>query len=119
MIYPCHVYCSPGPYQTTAKAPTWGCKTVHDAAEHHAALCSGWHDSKSAAIESARHPKHGRKPAVIGQNQKQPEPAQASDDAAPPTRSEMEAKARDLGLKFDGRTGDALLLKRIEAALKG
>ena len=83
------------------------------------ALCSGWHDSKSAAVAAARHPKNDRKPTVIGQNQAQPKPAPASDDAEPPTRSEMEAKARELSLKFDGRTGDALLLKRIEAALKG
>ncbi len=119
MIYPCHVYCSPGPYQTTAKAPTWGCKTVNDAAEHNAALCDGWHDSKSAAIEAAKRPAKPHKPDVIGQNQTQSEPAPAVEDSAPPTRAEIEAKAAELGLKFDGRTSDKRLLERIEAALKG
>ena len=43
-------------------------------------------------------------------------PAKPGDDAAP-TRSEMEIKARELGIKFDGRTGDKSLLAKIEAAL--
>jgi len=40
-------------------------------------------------------------------------------DDAPPTREELEEKARELGIKFDGRTGDKLLLKRITEALEG
>jgi hypothetical protein len=40
-------------------------------------------------------------------------------DDAPPTRAEMEQKATELGVKFDGRTTDAKLLARIEEALKG
>jgi hypothetical protein len=40
-------------------------------------------------------------------------------DDAPPTRAEMEQKATELGIKFDGRTTDAKLLARIEEALKG
>ncbi len=40
-------------------------------------------------------------------------------DDAPPTRAEMEQKATELGVKFDGRTTDAKLLQRIEEALKG
>lgn len=49
------------------------------------------------------------------------EPAASDDgvpaDDAPPTRAELEAKANELGVKFDGRTSDALLLSRINAAL--
>lgn len=45
-------------------------------------------------------------------------PAEKVDESAP-TRAEIEAKATELGLKFDGRTGDAKLLKLIESALKG
>ena len=40
-------------------------------------------------------------------------------DNAPPTRAELEAKATELGLKFDGRTTDRKLLAAIDAALKG
>lgn len=43
--------------------------------------------------------------------------APVADDNAPPTRAELEAKATELGLKFDGRTSDKKLLAAIEAAL--
>lgn len=39
------------------------------------------------------------------------------DDNAAPTRSELEAKAKQLGIKFDGRTGDKKLGQLIEAKL--
>lgn len=35
-----------------------------------------------------------------------------------PTRDEMEVKAKELGLKFDGRTSDKKLLSMIDEALK-
>jgi hypothetical protein len=37
----------------------------------------------------------------------------------PPTRSELETKATELNLKFDGRTPDKKLFKMIEESLKG
>lgn len=37
---------------------------------------------------------------------------------APPTREELEAKATELGLKFDGRTSDKKLAAAIDEALK-
>jgi hypothetical protein len=40
-------------------------------------------------------------------------------DDSPVTREELELKARELGIKFDGRTTDALLLKRIEESIGG
>lgn len=39
-------------------------------------------------------------------------------DNSPATRAELEAKATELGLKFDGRTGDKKLGEMIEAKLK-
>lgn len=47
------------------------------------------------------------------------EPDDVPADDAPVTRSELEAKATELGLKFDGRTSDAKLLAKIDEALKG
>lgn len=38
-------------------------------------------------------------------------------DDSPPTRAELEAKATELGLKFDGRNSDAGLSRMIAAAL--
>ena len=39
------------------------------------------------------------------------------DDNAPPMRVELEEKADQLGLKFDGRTSDNKLSQKIEDAL--
>lgn len=47
----------------------------------------------------------------------QSEPEIPADDA-PVTRAELEAKATELGIKFDGRTTDAKLAERIADALK-
>lgn len=40
-----------------------------------------------------------------------------ADDGSAPTRGELEAKASDLGIKFDGRTTDKALASKIEFAL--
>lgn len=49
------------------------------------------------------------------------QPAEAAqpvpDDNAAPTREELEAKAKELGIKFDGRTRDKKLGQLIEAKL--
>lgn len=50
--------------------------------------------------------------------QKAPEVVEVPQDNAPPTRTEMETKARELGIKFDGRTGDKKLLQLIDAAME-
>lgn len=54
-----------------------------------------------------------------------PDDAATSDDgagdaveSAPPTRDELERKATELGIKFDGRTSDKKLSAAIEAKLK-
>lgn len=41
-----------------------------------------------------------------------------ADDNAPPTREELEAKATELGIKFDGRTSDSKLGSLIAKALE-
>lgn len=41
-----------------------------------------------------------------------------ADDNAPPTREELEAKATELGIKFDGRTSDSKLGGLIAKALE-
>ncbi len=46
------------------------------------------------------------------------EPAEPADDA-PPTRAELEAKAMELGVAFDGRWGDKRLAAAIAAKLAG
>jgi hypothetical protein len=70
---------------------------VHSEAEQVEALADGW--GFVAHAEPAK-------------------PAEPADDA-PPTRAELEAKATELGVKFDGRWGDKRLSDAIAAALKG
>ena len=41
-----------------------------------------------------------------------------TDDIAPPTRQELEEKATQLGIKFDGRFSDKKIAQLIEEALK-
>lgn len=70
---------------------------AHDEAEKDAAHAAGWRLTTDEAREHAPVP---------------------SDDA-PATRAELEAKAKELGIEFDGRTGDKKLAEKIAAALKG
>ncbi len=66
---------------------------VKDDASHVEALDGGWFDSVPEAM--------------IGK------PVSPIEDNAPPTRQELEQKAKEIGLKFDGRTSDAKLGKTI------
>lgn len=54
--------------------------------------------------------------AMIGKKEEKQE--EVADENAPPTRAELEAQAKNMGIKFDGRTSDAKLLAAIEAGLK-
>lgn len=102
MEFPRLVYKTPG--TNPMQGGTYACKAVADHEELTAALREGWY----ATLPEAAEGKH-----IIE------EETEAPDDDAPPTRAELEEKARELGIKFDGRTGDKALLKRITDALEG
>lgn len=89
--FPTLVYRDGGPYQR--RGGTFSSIPVNDQDELEAALADG----------CVTHPD------LIGKAVDQ--------DNAPPTRAELEAKATELGLKFDGRTSDRKLLAAIDAAL--
>lgn len=69
---------------------------VHDETEKDAAFASGWRATPAEAAVKAPIP----------------------DDDAPATRAELETKAKELGIAFDGRTSDAKLAAKIAAELK-
>lgn len=69
---------------------------VHDEVEKDAAFAVGWHLTTDEAKARAAVP----------------------EDDAPATRAELEQKAHELGIKFDGRTSDAKLAAKIAAELK-
>ena len=74
---------------------------AEDSEQHDKLLSEGWF----ASVPEALAPKAPEKAKV------EPE------DNGPATRAELEAKATELGIKFDGRTKDAGLTKLIEQAL--
>jgi len=63
--------------------------TVHTEADYREALAAGWFDDQYKAKDAL--------------------------EDAPPTRAELEQRARQLGIKFDGRTSDKKLADLIEA----
>lgn len=77
-------------------------RQVADADELAAAQAEGWHLDQYAAKAADE--------ALVDQV-----PA----DDTPPTRAELEAKATELGIKWDGRWGDKRLSDAIAAKLKG
>lgn len=94
------VYKDVGPYQR--RGGTYSTVTINDQADLDAALAAGC-VTHPDLIEQAPAADKAGKPAT--------------DDNAPPTRAEMEAKATELGIEFTGRTSDKKLLGLIDAAL--
>jgi hypothetical protein len=119
-------------------------RTVSDEQEQDGALAEGWfltsqeaHDAycdsrcgSTDAQETVATNGTSSTPELLLSLAEAADSAPASDDAAttdedagaadePPTRDEMERKAKELGIKFDGRTTDKKLSAAIEAKLKG
>lgn len=97
MNYPRFVFKVPGPIARAGG--TYDQVLANDSAELEAKKADGWFESMLDAIDP-------------------PKPIEKVDDA-PPTRAELEAKAKELGLTFDGRTSDAKLGKMIADKLAG
>lgn len=91
MKYQDIVYKCPGPHQR--KGGTYAFRGVSSPEEHDQALQEGWFNTLPEAIEGK----------VID---------------VPPTRDELEQKAKELGVKFDKKTPDDVLAKKIEAILE-
>lgn len=90
MNFPTIVYKLKGPY--FRKGGTFDYRGADDQETYDKLKAEGWLDSLADPIAVA--------------------------DDSEPTRAEIEAKAAELGIKFDGRTTDAKLLARIDEELK-
>lgn len=89
---------------------------VDDEAGEAAALADGWFVATDDAAEADRVAKAA---ALDAAEAKAIAEAQAVVDAnAQPTRAELEQKATELGLPFDGRTSDRKLRDLIAAAIE-
>ena len=126
--FPVLVYRSPGENKKPGGG-TYKYTSVRSQGELDAKLAEGWHPSSAEAITAAGDKANGltkpkpkwatkptkkKKPAnPLGQRKEAPQtPIAAQPDApddAPPTRAELEAKANELGIRFDGRTKDKKL----------
>lgn len=105
MEFPSLVYKAEGKY--IRPTGTYDFVEVNSQEELDAKLKEGWFESLPTAIEGK---------TVV------PEPVKAVsepvlDDFAPPTREELEAKATELGIKFDGRYSDKKIAQMIDEAL--
>lgn len=76
----------------------YGVKVVADKGDLVAAFDAGFHLTPGMAREAYENPK--------------------VDEVSPPTRAELEHKAKELGIKFDGRTSDKKLSDAIDEKLK-
>jgi len=95
--FPTIVYKGKGPYSRAGG--TYDYASANDQDELDAKLNEGWFATLPVAIDANDNP----------------QPVSADD--APPTRSELEAKAAELGIKFDGRTTDKKLGQLIQDKL--
>ena len=138
--FPTMLYKSPGIYQKP-NGKSYSLISVHGQEELDEKLANGWFPSSAAAIEAAgdnAFPPSKPRPKWATKPVKKKKPArpldwreqakakaeaaavalvvQADDDAAP-TRAELEAKATELGIRFDGRTRDKKLGQLIQDRL--
>ena len=139
-VFPSMVYKSPGIYQKP-NGKSYGLVSVQNQEELDKKLADGWFLSSAEAIEAAgdsAFPPTKPRPKWAIKPVKKKKPArpldwreqakakaeaaavapvvQADDDAAP-TRAELEAKATELGIRFDGRTRDKKLGQLIQDRL--
>jgi hypothetical protein len=132
------IYRSPG-QQRKPGGGTYNFDSVQTQEELDAKLAAGWFESSAEAIEAAGEKANGnvkpkpkwaikptkkKKPAkpldwreqVKAAPAPEPEPEPIDEDTAP-TREELEAKATELGIRFDGRTKDKKLGQLIQDRL--
>jgi hypothetical protein len=137
-LFPAMIYRSPG-QQRKPGGGTYNFDSVQTQEELDAKLEEGWFTSSAEAIEAAGEKANGnvkpkpkwaikpikkKKPAKPLDWREQAKPAPAPepeiepiDENAGPTREELEAKATELGIRFDGRTKDKKLGQLIQDRL--
>jgi hypothetical protein len=108
MEFPTFVYKPKGPGKFKGKRYSY--RAVEDEAERQLMLREGWMATREEAC--------GFAPPVV-------EPvvesvvAELVEEDSPPTRDELEQMAKELGVKFDGRTSDKKLLALIGEKVEG
>ena len=131
--FPRMVYISPG--MSTTRGGTFDYTVANDEEGLAHLLASGWFETIAEAlagereepeVEDVPEPEAEPEPEPVVEAvepaEEEPAPVEAVEDAPAdepdyniePTREELEMKATELGLQFDGRTSDNKLRQRIE-----
>lgn len=121
MDYPALVYRCPGAH-FGPDGTTYDSLGVKDDDQLRAALAEGWAESLVKAVSIYFHPVKFDESVVVAVpdvDAAADEETSEGDEQNPPTREELEQKANELGIKFDGRTTDRKLLEKIEEVLRG
>ncbi len=135
MQFPAMLYQSPGQLQKPGRVGTYKIIGVQTQEEADARLAAGWFASSDEAIIAAgdkaagpvkikakwlRKPVKKHKPSKpLDWRELAKAAAPAPKDDAPPTRQELELKARELDIRFDGRTPDRKLGQLIQHRITG
>ena len=106
--FPVLLYQYPGP--SSGNGVTFATRPANDQAEYDAAVSDGWHPTVPQAVEAWREPVAAAPPIPVP-------PSVPLPDDAPPTRAEIEAKCKELGIPVHHKHNDATLLKKIDDAL--
>lgn len=119
MEYPALVYRCPGAH-FGPDGTTYSALGVEDDAQLCVALENGWSKSLVEAVSAHL----GESDDFVADSvpdvdSAEAEEKSAGDEIAPPNRAELEQKADELGIKFDGRTTDRKLLEKINEVLRG
>ena len=130
--FPRMVYISPG--MSTTRGGTFDYTVANDEEGLAHLLASGWFETIAEALAGEREEPEAEdvpepeaepepepvveaveeEPAPVEAVEPEPEPEPEPDYNIEPTREELEMKATELGLQFDGRTSDNKLRQRIE-----
>ena len=105
--FPTILYRTPGPHKKP-RGKTYAFISAADQEAFDALIAKGWSASYEEAVS-----KLDKKPKA-----KAVEKAAEIDEVSAPTREELEAKAKELGVSFNARTSDITLSDRITAALE-
>lgn len=84
-------------------------KMVHDEDQLAEASADGFHETADDALADAE--------AKLAEAQKRDADAAGSESTKPPTREELELKAKELGIEFKAQTSNKKLAADIEAKL--
>ena len=106
MSYPKQMFRAGGPYGRGDRR--YSVTACVDEEQERALAAKGWHSDKDAAFGSV---------AAEDVIEAAEELEEAIDEITPPTRDELEQKAKELDVSFNSRTKDETLAKRIAEAL--